>query len=86
MAITDSDNAPEAIHLDVRPLLAAGENPLGVVLDHAAEVPPGGLLIVEAPFDPVPLRSLLSDEGFVAQARMVGPGHWTVRFRRSAES
>ncbi|MFQ5534223.1 MAG: DUF1858 domain-containing protein, partial [Sphingomonadales bacterium] len=42
--------------LDVRMLLARGGEPLGDIMRAAAPVPVGGALVIEAPFDPAPLR------------------------------
>lgn len=76
---------PEAAaHLDVRPILAAGDEPLGAVMRAAAAVPEGGVLLLEAPFDPVPLRRVLVRKGFVSHAEPLGPEHWRVTFLRDA--
>jgi hypothetical protein len=76
----------ERVALDVRPILAEGGEPLGAIMRLAATVPPGGLLILDAPFDPVPLRRVLGSKGFEAHARALAPGHWRVWFRRPHEA
>lgn len=68
--------------LDVRPLLAVRQDPFARVMDMANGVPADGLMVLEAPFDPVPLRRALAGMGFVSQGRQVAPGHWRICFRR----
>jgi len=73
----------ETVHLDARPILAAGGEPLDVILETAAAVAPGGVLILEAPFEPVPLFDVLAAQGFDAFAEPLGPTHWRIWFRRA---
>lgn len=70
----------EAPPLDVRPLLAAGEDPLRVIMDAADTVDFGGALVIDAPFNPSPLRRILAARGFSSYGRVLGPGHWRVFF------
>ena len=71
-----------APHLDVRPLLASGRDPFAEVMSVSAKVPPGGFLVVDAPFDPAPLRRVLAGKGFTSLGRQMGPGHWRICWRR----
>ncbi len=73
----------KTVHIDATAMLAKGQDPLGEVLRQAEMLPPGGELVVEAPFDPVPLRQILAHRGFIAQ---VSPGAAGVRaaFRRES--
>jgi hypothetical protein len=71
-------------YVDVRSLLARGEAPIGEVLRAAAGIPPGGTLVVDAPFDPAPLRRMLNNQGFSDRAVCLNPGHWRIVFRRAA--
>lgn len=71
-----------ARRLDVRPMLAANEEPLGAILHQAAKVSAGGVFLLEAPFDPMPVRRVLGRKGFVSHARPLGPDHWRVVFLR----
>lgn len=71
-----------AIRLDVRPMLAAGKEPFSAIMAEAARVPEGGALLLDAPFDPVPLRRVLAGKGFASQGRRIAEGHWRVCFRR----
>lgn len=71
-----------ATHLDVRPILASGRDPFADVMKLVPDVPPNGFLVVDAPFDPAPLRRVLAGKGFTSVGRPMGPGHWRICFRR----
>lgn len=66
--------------LDVRSALAVGEDPLSLILEAADRVDFGGALVVDAPFNPSPLRRVLAARGFSSYGRILGPGHWRVYF------
>ncbi|WP_051340971.1 DUF2249 domain-containing protein [Azospirillum halopraeferens] len=68
--------------LDVRPLLARGQDPFARVMEASDRVEPGAFLILDAPFDPAPLRRVLAGKGFTSLGREVAPGHWRICFRR----
>jgi uncharacterized protein (DUF2249 family) len=70
--------------LDVRPVLAAGGEPLQDILELAQATPPGGAFVVVAPFDPAPLRGLLAGSGFTAETQNPAAGYWRVRFTRQS--
>ncbi|WP_448207083.1 DUF2249 domain-containing protein [Azospirillum sp. sgz302134] len=72
-----------AVHLDVRPILESGRDPFADVMRVTGDVPPDGFLIVDAPFDPAPLRRVLAGKGFTSVGRLVEPGHWRICFRRA---
>ena len=46
--------------LDVRPLLAQGEEPYQAIMEAVAALPPDGVLELTAPFAPVPLYGVLA--------------------------
>jgi len=66
------------IALDVRPLLAAGEDPLEDILGQLDELAPDGVMKILAPFRPVPLLGLLTARGYRARAREWEAGCWGV--------
>lgn len=68
------------VTLDVCPLLQAGEEPLPVILEAAAPIRPGGVLEITAPFEPIPLYSVLSERGFGHRAEEGAQGTWVVAF------
>lgn len=70
--------------LDVRPDLAAGEEPFGRIMQAAASVEPGESLVVVAPFEPVPLYGVLGSQGFGHETNRTGDDTWEVTFTRNA--
>jgi uncharacterized protein (DUF2249 family) len=78
--------AQAAAWLDVRPILASGGEPLSAILETAATVGEGEVLVLDAPFNPVPLRLLLGGKGFEAHTTALAPDHWRLYFRRGAAS
>ena len=74
-----------AHHLDVRPLLARGEEPLGVIMRQAGPLAVGETFILDAPFDPAPLRRVLAGKGFVDYAEQIANDHWRVTFLRAGK-
>lgn len=73
---------PDMVPLDVRMVLAAGQDPLPLIMTAAQAVAPGGLLAVDAPFNPSPLRRILAAAGFSSYGRRLSEGHWRVFFCR----
>lgn len=69
--------------LDVRPIIAAGEEPFDTIMQAASSLPDGDDLVVIAPFEPVPLEGVLSSQGFSYEAEDLGGGDWQVTFKRS---
>lgn len=71
-----------ATRFDARSLLTRGEEPLGPIMRRAAKIEHGGELVVDAPFDPAPLRRVLARKGFGSHSECLEAGHWRVYFRR----
>ena len=70
--------------LDVRPDIAAGREPFSRIMAAAREVPPGGELVILAPFEPEPLYPILQRQGFSHAALHEGEAGYRVVFTRSA--
>lgn len=68
--------------LDVRPLLAAGEEPFEAIMSVLAGLPPDGVLEIIAPFEPVPLYRVLQARGFDHTMTLLPPSSFVVRFFR----
>ena len=68
--------------VDARPTLAAGGEPFAEIMDAAAQVGDGEVLVVYAPFEPVPLEGVLGEQGFTYAAEDIGGGDWRVTFSR----
>lgn len=73
-------------HLDVRPLLARGEEPYSSIRRVVDALGPGEEFELTAPFLPSPLIEKLASEGFQSEVCHAGAGVWTVRFRRAHQS
>jgi len=74
------DQGASTTALDVRPILATGEEPLELILETAAGVSEGKVLEVTAPFEPVPLYAALGARGFAHTTEMRAPDEFVVRF------
>lgn len=74
-----------ATRIDVRPSLAAGREPFDDIMALACRVVVGRGLIIEAPFDPIPLRTVLAEQGFETFAERIEAGHWQVWCLRQRE-
>lgn len=73
--------ARKAIPLDIRPMLTGGGDPLQAVMDRADQVGMGGLMALDAPFNPSPLRRLLAGRGFSSYGCKIAPEHWRIYLR-----
>lgn len=67
---------------DVRPYLARGEEPFGVIRARVDMLLPGHGLTVIAPFLPAPLIEVLKSEGFASTMERRTDGGWAVNFWR----
>jgi uncharacterized protein (DUF2249 family) len=68
--------------LDVRPLLARGEEPFPVIRRRVDALEPGEGLIIVAPFLPSPLIEKLGSEGFASRVERGAGSDWVVYFWR----
>ncbi|MBU4531994.1 MAG: DUF2249 domain-containing protein [Hoeflea sp.] len=68
------------VELDVRPILAAGGEPFGRIMETVTSLGPDEGLRLLAPFRPVPLFAALGSKGFTHQDREIGGGDWEVLF------
>lgn len=68
--------------LDVRQLLARGEEPFTHIRTQVDQLPPGQGLTVVAPFVPAPLIEMLKGEGFSSTMERRSDGAWAVNFWR----
>jgi uncharacterized protein (DUF2249 family) len=75
-------DTPIAEDLDVRPLLANGEEPFSVIMASAARVPAGKAMRLHTSFEPVPLYDVLGGRGFEHETHQFGPDDWETVFRR----
>lgn len=73
----------DTISLDVRPVLAAGGEPFDMIMDAAGRIVEGGVLEIIAPFEPIPLYRVLSQQGFGHRTEMRDPEAFVVQFKRT---
>lgn len=66
--------------VDARPTLAAGGEPFAEIMEAAGLVGAGEVLVVYAPFEPVPLEGVLGEQGFAFVADQLDGGDWRVTF------
>ena len=69
--------------LDVRPLLARGEEPFTEIMSTVAALAPDENLLLLTPFLPSPLIEKLGAEGFVARPERMRDGTWRTHFIRA---
>ena len=68
--------------VDARPILARGDEPFAEIMDAAAGLGEDEVLVVYAPFEPVPLEGVLGEQGFRYLADALEGGDWRVTFVR----
>lgn len=71
--------APRA-RLDVRPILARGEEPFDSIMAALDALPHGSVLAVETPFDPAPLHKVLGQRGYSYSSAKVADGHFLTEY------
>jgi uncharacterized protein (DUF2249 family) len=72
----------QTLVVDARPTLATGGEPFAEIMDAAGRVAAGDVLVVYAPFEPVPLEGVLGEQGFAHVADQLEGGDWRVTFAR----
>lgn len=70
--------------VDARPLIAAGEEPFGTIMQAVDGLADDQVLVVIAPFEPVPLEGVLGGQGFTHEVEELDSGDWRVAFRRAS--
>jgi hypothetical protein len=81
-----ADTLPPDTVLDVRPDLARGEEPFSKIMSAARAVPPGGRLVLQAPFEPFPLFGVLAKLGFTSRSEHLGAEGFRITFLRASSS
>lgn len=72
----------DCARLDVRPILAGGVDPLEQILAKVDQLAEQDILMIEAPFDPLPLRRMLGAKGYASHAVALSRRHWQVFFKK----
>lgn len=71
------------LDVDVRPILRAGGEPFGQIMEALDALEPAQGLRLFATFKPVPLFDVMGSRGFTYEAREIDGGEWEVLFRPS---
>lgn len=69
-----------AVHLDVGPILARGEQPMAAVMEELTKLPAGKMLKLRAPLLPAPLIDMARSRGFESWSESTGPDQFVVYF------
>ena len=68
--------------LDVRPMIARGEEPFSKIMALVAGTAPGEGFTIVSPFIPAPLIEKLQSEGYTARPEHRSDGGWQTQFHR----
>lgn len=71
------------VDLDVRPILRAGGEPFGAIMEAITGLDPEQGLRLYATFKPAPLFHVLASKGFSHEEKELDGGEWEVLFRRT---
>lgn len=72
--------------IDVRPILAEHGEPFGAVMARVNALSADVGLIIEAPFNPLPLRRVLDQKGFATYGEHLSDRHWRIWCAREDKS
>lgn len=78
--MSDGSSAAGIHELDVRPMLASGQGPLGAIMQAVHALPRGASLRLIAPFEPAPLYVKLGDAGYDHATRVRDDGAFEITF------
>ena len=67
--------------LDARPMLEAGEHPIGMVMKELGELKAGEAFVLVTPFLPAPLIEMAQNKGFESFTRVEGKDFFRTYFR-----
>lgn len=76
----------QLVDLDVRPVLAAGNDPLNVIMDKIKAIQPGQVLKIINTFEPTPLILMLEKKGFEVYVDVIDTNHIETYFRKTVQS
>ncbi len=78
--------ATVARELDVREMLANGQEPFRLITGTAREVGSGEAFALMTSFEPLPLYDALAKQGFSHWGEPIGNGDWRILFHRDGEA
>ena len=74
----------ETVILDVRDDIARGQEPFSKIMGTVAQLRPDENLRLIAPFEPLPLFSVLAKKGYTHASKQLESGDWEVLFTRGS--
>ena len=79
------DEVPETleVHLDVRDDIRLGEEPFARIMSTVKQLTPSQVLVLRAPFEPVPLYAALGKKGYAHRTERRAADDWCVSFYRA---
>lgn len=75
----------KTVTLDVRDDINQGREPFSKIMGMVARLCPDENLRLVAPFEPIPLYSVLAKQGFAHAGKQLESGDWEVLFTRSGD-
>lgn len=76
-------NEEPPLIMDIRPLLQRGQEPFSEIMRAVARLGPDEEIILLAPFEPLPLMGVLSQQGYLCRSHAdAGTDEWIIRIRR----
>ena len=76
------ENAP-VLEVDVREDLRLGREPFSRIMNAVRSLEEGQVLLLRAIFEPLPLYSVLAEQGFLHESRADASDDWSVWFWRA---
>ncbi|HET6615716.1 MAG TPA: DUF2249 domain-containing protein [Dehalococcoidia bacterium] len=73
---------PEPLVVDVRPDIAAGEEPFKKIMSAVGALAPEQSLVLINSFEPTPLYAVMQQRGFSHETVRTDDGAWQVTFSR----
>lgn len=73
------------VHLDVRPDIERGQEPFVRIMAAVKSLAPDQVLVLRAPFEPIPLYDVLAKRRFAHWTQWGRPADWSVWFFRQAD-
>lgn len=73
-------NENKEVELDVRPLIKVGIPPLGTIMNTMNQLEKGQSLRLFAPFEPMPLYSILEQQGYTHEMTKEDDGSFVILF------
>ena len=78
--------ADARLEVDVRPDIARGEEPFARIMSGVRDLSPGRVLVLRAPFEPIPLYEVLGRRGLAHWTERFAEDDWAVSFWRQDDA